>query len=76
MKFEACDVPYRRWRKIRFRRSFHLVQTNQSKRLMKVMGKATKEGKAVQFTHAVIASSDAGGPDGAVYDTISLTIAD
>ena len=67
------DVPFSHYRKGK------LVQTKQSRRVMKVMGKEMKAGKAIDFhqsqplvAHAPMGKADY--RDGTVYDTISLTI--
>lgn len=67
MRYE--NIPYRRWRKLA-RGGYHLVQTGASRRVLKRIMDATKQGKSIEFRHEITNS------DFRIYDTISATIED
>lgn len=88
--FQAVDIPYRRWRRVRYSMKLQLVQTMESRRLIKAMQRDLSAGRAVDMRHEIVNESQ---PDirgesryqidaksrlspRYVYDTISITITD
>lgn len=73
---EIKDVPYRAWN-----RYGELVETKEGKRVMALMFKEMKAGKAVELFQSqpltrVPPVGSGTGPVNQTYDTISLTITD
>lgn len=64
------DIPYQRW----LSRRNYRVFTKEGKRVMALMGRAIKEGRAVEFW--LNPPLNPTFTAGEVYDTISLTITD
>lgn len=67
------DVPYRRWRK-QPGGKLALVQTRVGQRVMRHMDAYLRSGNAVDFFHSKPLETPP--RNGAVYDTISITIKD
>ena len=64
------DVPYRRY--VRRGNGYRIIVTREYKRVMKIIGDAIRDGKSVDFHHAMMPGKHLGMP----LDTISVTIQD
>lgn len=69
IKFE--NVPYRRW--IKKDDKCRLYETPQHKRIMTLIGRSIKAGKAVSYVHKIVNERPA---HRAPYDVVSVRISD
>lgn len=69
---EFKDVPYRRWK------GRALIHTGVGRKVMDIMGKEMKAGRAVEFhqSQPINTHADDTREPARVYDTISVTIRD